>query len=201
MSSYRPRRASFRRHCDDVEFPAYLLERLNYDVDSPMRHRIRTPTHPNGVIKDNSVRSMLAEQSDRWDPLRVPRSGDGRRRCPCDAHRSDGVLGCCRRDVRGCVGRVAAPVKARSRRRHRQPWLLHGLGRRRFAEPLRRAGVGVRTSPTAIEYGCAWMGGHWNFSEDDRRKWNELQNTPRDIQRLSSHLVSLYYDAPVVPAA
>src|SRR5207248_6721908 len=35
-------------------FPARLLERLNHDPDSPVWHKISTPTMPEGVIKDNS---------------------------------------------------------------------------------------------------------------------------------------------------
>src|SRR5262249_20824013 len=39
--------------------PAYLLERLNRDEDSPLRFKIQTPTAPQGVIKDNSILRML----------------------------------------------------------------------------------------------------------------------------------------------
>ena len=39
--------------------PAYLAEQLNFREDSPLRGRIRTPTVPGGVIKDNSVIRML----------------------------------------------------------------------------------------------------------------------------------------------
>jgi DGQHR domain-containing protein len=40
-------------------FPSYLLDRLNYDGDSPLEGLIRTPTTPDGIIKDNSVLRML----------------------------------------------------------------------------------------------------------------------------------------------
>src|SRR5262249_20675706 len=40
-------------------FPSYLLDRLNYDEDSPLSGLIRTPTTPDGIIKDNSVLRML----------------------------------------------------------------------------------------------------------------------------------------------
>src|SRR5206468_3884052 len=39
--------------------PALLLERLNYDGDSPLLGRIRTPTPAGGTIKDNSILKML----------------------------------------------------------------------------------------------------------------------------------------------
>src|SRR5262245_21149187 len=39
--------------------PALLLERLNYDQQSPLQGRIRTPTSGEGTIKDNSILRML----------------------------------------------------------------------------------------------------------------------------------------------
>src|SRR5205807_9271363 len=41
-------------------YPSILLDRLNYDPDSPHYRRIRTPTTTEGTIKDNSVLKMLA---------------------------------------------------------------------------------------------------------------------------------------------
>src|SRR4051812_8082798 len=40
-------------------YPAMLLDRLNYDPDSPLRQRVRTPTTPSGIIKDNSILRMI----------------------------------------------------------------------------------------------------------------------------------------------
>ena len=40
-------------------FPATLLDRLNYDEDSPLQLLIQTPTNPQGVVKDNSILRML----------------------------------------------------------------------------------------------------------------------------------------------
>src|SRR3954454_24505221 len=41
-------------------YPAQLLDRLNYDTDSPFFRRIRTPTTAEGTIKDNSILKMLS---------------------------------------------------------------------------------------------------------------------------------------------
>src|SRR5204862_5948244 len=41
-------------------YPALLLDRLNYDADSPLRGKIRTPTTVTGTIKDNSVLKALS---------------------------------------------------------------------------------------------------------------------------------------------
>src|SRR6266540_2942844 len=60
-------------------FPAYLLDRLNYDQDSPLRHMVRTPTTVNGVVKDNSLLKML--ENSLYDGVlyrfRDPRTGEG----------------------------------------------------------------------------------------------------------------------------
>ena len=39
---------------------------------------------------------------------------------------------------------------------------------------------------------CAWTHGHWYFGEDSLRRWNELQNTPKDINLLTGHLLREY---------
>jgi len=36
---------------------------------------------------------------------------------------------------------------------------------------------------------CAWSSGSWDFAPDDQRKWNDLQNLPRDIQTLTSYVL------------
>jgi hypothetical protein len=39
---------------------------------------------------------------------------------------------------------------------------------------------------------CRWTSGYWEFGPRDQRKWNELQNTSRDIQILTNYLLSEY---------
>jgi DGQHR domain-containing protein len=183
------------------QFPALLLERLNYDEGSPMRHRIRTPTHPDGVIKDNSVLKML--ENSLTDGMlysyRDPATGRG------DVDAMMTVL-------RAFWDAVAATFEGAWMEPPRRSRLVHGAGIVSLGFFMDTVGDGLPLdydemlcefvhALTAIEHGCAWTGGHWEFAGDDRRKWNDLQNTPRDIQRLSAHLVSLYYGASIVPAA
>jgi DGQHR domain-containing protein len=55
-------------------YPAQLLDRLNYDPDSPLFRRIRTPTTAEGTIKDNSILKMgvkLAPLPHARTPARV----------------------------------------------------------------------------------------------------------------------------------
>jgi hypothetical protein len=57
----------------------------------------------------------------------------------------------------------------------------------------------LRAELEVISGECHWTEGTWRFGPRDRCAWNELQNTPRDILRLSDHLVGLYRNAKKSP--
>ena len=173
-------------------FPARLLERLNSDADSPMRGRIKTATNGDGVIKDNSVLRML-ENSLRdgalyghWDA----RNGGG------DEEAMLSIL----KDFWSAVAESFPDAWDLPPRRSR---LVHGVGivcsglimdaisdrfrsvgtpsREEFAEDLSR-----------LAPHCRWTAGTWEFGPGAQRKWNELQNTTKDVRLLANHLLTLY---------
>jgi hypothetical protein len=39
---------------------------------------------------------------------------------------------------------------------------------------------------------CRWTNGYWDFGPHAQVKWNELQNTAKDIQRLTNYLLFEY---------
>jgi hypothetical protein len=39
---------------------------------------------------------------------------------------------------------------------------------------------------------CRWTEGYWDFGPGRQRKWNEIQNTPKDVQILANHLLLQY---------
>jgi hypothetical protein len=39
---------------------------------------------------------------------------------------------------------------------------------------------------------CRWTDGYWDFGPGAQRKWNEVQNTPKDIQLLANYLMVQY---------
>lgn len=39
---------------------------------------------------------------------------------------------------------------------------------------------------------CRWTEGHWDFGPGLQRKWNEIQNTTKDIRVLSNYLLIQY---------
>ena len=51
---------------------------------------------------------------------------------------------------------------------------------------------------------CRWSDGYWDLGPGAQRKWNEVQNTTRDIQVLSNHLLvrykALVWNRPLQPA-
>jgi DGQHR domain-containing protein len=173
-------------------YPALLLDRLNYDPDSPLNRRIRTPTTASGTIKDNSVLKMLAMSIEdgalyQWFD---PETGTG------DTEAMLALLKAFWHAVKETFPAAWDVSPRRSR-------LVHGVGvvalgclMDEISYHLREEGI-----PTArrfeehlrlVAHDCAWTGGVWKFGGGDERRWNELQNTPRDIKTLSDHLVRLY---------
>ncbi len=173
-------------------FPAYLLDRLNNDGDSPLAGLIRTPTTPDGIIKDNSVLRML--ENSLYDGalyhFRDPDTGEGDIRSMLDLVT----------EYWTAVRHVFAEGWGLPARRSR---LMHGVGivslgfvmdaiaeeflpvaaprSSVFADGLRRL------APV-----CHWTSGYWQFDSDHVRRWNDLQNTPGDIKLLTDHLLNEY---------
>jgi DGQHR domain-containing protein len=174
-------------------FPATLLDRLNYDSRSPLHGLIQTPTTPTGVIKDNSILKML-ENSLTDGALyryRDPANGEG------DADAMLALL----HDYWRAVCTVFPEAWGQPPRRSR---LMHGVGiaslgflMDAIVDRLWATGVpseeDFRLDLKAVADCCHWTAGRWQMGSDRRfYEWNDLQNTPRDIQLLTNHLLSEY---------
>lgn len=176
------------------QLPATVLERLNYDEQSPLRHMIQTPTNPGGVIKDNSVLRML-ENSISDGVLYRFRGGD-------DALPNVGLMftvlanfWTAARDIFGEEAWNKPPRKSR---------LMHGAGiismgflmdaiadQHGAGEDLPDAHE-FATALKTIKDDCHWTDGTWDLGDGVIRRWNDIQNTPRDIQRVTDYLLSRY---------
>ena len=165
----------------DREFPARLLYRLNFQVNSPLYRLIQTPTNPDGKIKDNSILKMLENSlSDgALYHFRDPQTGE------CDEDAMLAVL----KDFWRAVSQVFPEAWDKPPRQSR---LMHGVGIvslgflmdtifDRYSRIRIPDEAGFRQRPR-------WAG---SLPLDQRllglraayqRKWNELQNTTRDIQ-------------------
>jgi DGQHR domain-containing protein len=172
-------------------FPAQLLDRLNYDPDSPLRGRIRTPTTATGTIKDNSILKMLSVSIEdgalyQWF------DGD------CGAGDMESMLTLLKRYWSAVASAFATAWEAPPRRSR----LVHGAGIVALGTLMDEmtyrlpgdipAARDFEDGLAAIASDCAWTEGTWHFSDTDQRRWNEVQNTPRDIKTLSDHLVRVY---------
>jgi DGQHR domain-containing protein len=174
------------------KFPALLLRKLNSEIRSPLYRKIQTPTTPEGIIKDNSILKML--ESSLSDgalyTFRDPSTGEG------DVEQMMSLL----------VGFWSAaaevfyyawdipPRKSR---------LMHGVGIASLGflmdaiyDRYARVRVPDKSDFAAdladIADSCRWTNGFWDFGPGQQRKWNELQNTTRDIQLLTNYLLFEY---------
>lgn len=170
--------------------PSYLLSRLNADANSPLRGMISTPTNPGGVIKDNSLLRML-EHSIVDGSLYLYRDSKGAADVEAMLIRLQDFWNAVAATFQDAWG---LPPK-RSR-------LLHGAGvislgflmdaisdRHRDPPPsqadFEKALVPLRTI-------CRWTHGYWDLGPGIQRRWNEIQNTPKDIQMLTNYLLIQY---------
>jgi DGQHR domain-containing protein len=173
-------------------FPSRLVARLNQEERSPLRGLIQTPTTAEGIIKDNSLLRMLEHSLSDGVLFRfrdtTGKDGD-----------TDGMIDViCR--FWSAVAEVFKDAWGLPPRKSR---LMHGagiisVGFLMDAISDRHMNRGI---PSAKQFQrdleplrdvCRWTNGTWDFGPGLRRKWNELQNTPKDIQLLTNYLQVQY---------
>lgn len=181
-----PRVDALPRRLNSRAFAAALAERLNYDQSSSLRGTIHMHTNPTGVIKDTSIQKVIMNSTD---------SGAIRDLADPEARADFGF------ELLSTFYGAVADVfpEAWSGHTPRTSRLVHGAGvvamgfvmetlysrvhrinRKAFAqglEPLKRH--------------AAWTAGQWRFSDGSVAKWDEIENTSRQIQRLALFLVGV----------
>jgi DGQHR domain-containing protein len=173
-------------------FPASLMEALNYEPSSPFHERIQTTTNPEGYIKDNSILKML-ENSLSQGILYWYRDSDGR------TESVDAML-VILHSFWAVVAELFPDAWNLPPRRSR---LTHGAGIVGMGMLMDAIADGFRNSgpPSSSDFkqqleplreSCFWTQGFWQFRNGERRKWNDLQNTSKDIQLLADHLLHEY---------
>src|SRR5215469_12813676 len=173
-------------------FPSVLLTRLNGQVRSPLYRRIRTPTTPEGIVKDNSILKMLENSlSDgALYSYRDPATGMGD---------EDKML-----DLVVAFWTAVRDVFADAwDKPPRQSRLMHGVGivslgfvmdaiYDRYIRQRVPSEDDFAHDLTELRELCRWTSGYWDLGPGAQRKWNELQNTSRDIQLLTNYLLCAY---------
>jgi DGQHR domain-containing protein len=175
------------------QLPATLLERLNFDaVRSPLYQMIQTPTNPGGYIKDNSMLRML-ENSLSDGALYRYRNDDALPRT--------GEMLSLLYNFWAAVSEVFPDAWNKPSRKSR---LMHGAGIISMGylmdaiSHVRDNGQEVVSAEEfaadlkTIAEDCHWTEGEWTFLDGAVRKWNDIQNTPRDIQRVADLLQHRY---------
>jgi DGQHR domain-containing protein len=181
--------------------PAYILERLNLEPSSPFHGLIYTPTNPEGIIKDNSVLKMLENsltdgalcqmRVDADDPDAIARGLD--------------LLNAYWSSVRTTFPQAWGIAARKSRLMHgvgivSMGFLMDAIAERHLPNHIpREAEFAADLEPLAD--GCCWTCGYWEFGPQAVRRWNELQNTHKDIQLLANHLLFEYRRRVLLPAA
>ena len=170
-------------------FPATLLDHLNRDPDSPFYRRIKTPTNPDGDIKDNSVLRMIEHSLSDGALFRY--RADERK--PVNVAGMLRVLSAYWGAVSDIFPDAWAKPPTRSRLTHGAGLIAMGYVMDAAADALddgRRwtrsnfAGALERLAPS-----CHWTSGTWAFGPDQLRRWNEIQNVGTDIHLLTYHLL------------
>lgn len=172
-------------------FPAHLMDRLNNDPESPFHRLIRTPTTPEGLIKDNSILRML-ENSLTDGALHAHRD-------PSTGRGDEDLMLSVVNSYWSSVSEVFPEAWGKSPRKSR---LMHGAGVVAMGYVMDAIADRYRQQKPTIEMFkddlmplvdvCSWTHGYWDFGGGDIRKWNEVQNTSKDVFRLANLLLIEY---------
>jgi DGQHR domain-containing protein len=181
-------------HLARSQFPSILVDALNTDGRSPFRSLIRRESlrgslaHRGAVVTDKSLSEWIKES--------LNRGYLGLYRAPSNRFDREAIweallLYWC------AVEEVFDDAWNRPASESR---LMHGVGIRsmgrlmdrmmgsiRLSDP--RAPSMVRAHLRSMAPYCHWTSGRW---EERDRAWDDLQNTPQDINLLSHHLGRLY---------
>lgn len=177
-------------------FPAKLVERLNYDARSPFFGRIQNPTNPGGTIKDNSILKMIENSlSDgALYRFRDAESGDG------DIEKMFTLLTRFWSAVAQTWEREWNLPPKKSRLTHGAGIVSLGFVMDAIADSDRRSAITEEKrflqGLSLIASRCRWTDGFWAFGPSQARKWNEIQNTSKDIQLLANYLLHCYRVTP-----
>lgn len=173
-------------------FPTVLLEHLNYDEDSPLREMIQTPTNPEGLVKDNSVLRMLENSLEEGalHRYRDPYTGAGTIEPMLKLLKHFWAA------VRYVFADAWGVAPRKSRLMHGAGIISLGFVMDAIADQCRIGDIPTegdfRKALEPLADICRWTHGYWEFGQGLQRKWNEVQNTPKDIQLLADYLLKQY---------
>jgi DGQHR domain-containing protein len=174
------------------KFPAALLRQLNYEPRSPLYQRICTATTPAGIVKDDSILKMLEHSLSDGALYSFRDLQTGTR----DQQKMMDLLTAFWAAVRNVFADAWDKPPRQSR-------LMHGVGivslgfimdtiYDRYSRERTPSENDFARDLAELRDVCNWTSGFWDFGPGSQRKWNELQNTTRDIQLLTNFLLWQY---------
>jgi len=172
-------------------FPAHLLARLNTEENSPLMGMIHTPTVPEGIIKDNSVLKMLEHSLSDGVLYRFKTRGEN----DGDEEAMLEILNAFWSTVAEIFPEAWGISPKHSRLMHGAGIVSLGFVMDAIADRYRKKNPGpkeFRKNLEPLAEHCRWTEGYWDFGPGQQRKWNEIQNTQKDIQLLSNFLLVQY---------
>ncbi len=178
-------------------YPAVLLDRLNYDPDSPLYRRIRTPTTAEGTIKDNSILRLLVDEHRGRSALPVVRPRERHRRHRRDADACQELLACrCRVRSRtpGISRRAARDSSTASESSH------SGSVMDEIAYDLREDGVPISAPlPAATRTDRPVVPLDTRYLELRARRSAALERTPEHTPRHQDSSATISFEVIGVP--
>jgi DGQHR domain-containing protein len=165
-------------------FAARVVERLNFNGSAALRGQIRQHTNPGGVISDTAMQKLVMNSAAQGAVRDLIVHDD----------REDRAVALIN-EFFTAVSRVFGGEWTGMSPRHSR--LRHGAGiiAMGFVMDLLYANEGATTANQFIgplellKPYTAWTSGNWPIAGYDV-PWNDLQNTPQDIDMLTRHLVS-----------
>ena len=174
------------------KFPSHLLECMNTDPKSPLYNMIQTPTNPKGIIKDNSILKMLENSLSDGVLYRYQTfTGDGNQNAMLTVLHNYWTA------VKKVFSEAWGLPPKSSRLTHGAGIVALGFIMDAISDRFRDENYipsieDFEKNLNTIADVCRWTEGFWDFGPGCQRKWNEVQNTPKDIQMLSNFLVVNY---------
>lgn len=177
--------------------PAMMVERLNYDEDSPLYATIKTHTQPNGRIKDTGMMKALRASMTDGILYQTRLQTDGQ----SWPEQIDDMV----KPVKAFWGAVKLVWADEWELPPRKSRLLHGGGVAALSLLMDSMGDELPFSELTTEHYvaelnmivdvCHWTSGAWQFKGGETIPWNRLQNTGAHLNALCEFLGSYYFKA------
>lgn len=173
-----------------------ITNRLNFSP-GVLQGKIRTPTCPHGIIKDNSMRRAIANSLNDGALFQVAKSA-GR-----DGWENADKMHSAMQDIVATFWEgVSLAFPEAWKLPPKASRLTHGVGivalgfvmdhlHTRRLKGADWNALSVANELRTLAPHCAWTSGSWRFSDEDVRGWNVLQNTDRDVRLLTGYLTRL----------